>query len=200
LNPHLNRQLKEMEARVMQEVGKRAVQIEHEAYEKGFAQGEKDGLETGQKRLEVVVRQVGLVLKSLERRREELFLTFERELIDFAFCVISKILRREALLSEGVIKDTLRAAFARLESNRRIVLHVNPIDFKYLLAHPDQLPFVLQDRERIKILEDDTVSVGGCLLETDYGIVDATLEGQFDEIVNRIKRDHGLLPAGENPL
>ena len=47
-HPQMTRYMEEMQEQVYRELKKRAEQIEHEAYEKGFAQGEKDGLESGQ--------------------------------------------------------------------------------------------------------------------------------------------------------
>jgi flagellar biosynthesis/type III secretory pathway protein FliH len=46
---------------------------------------------------------------------------------------------------------------------------------------------VLNDRERVKILEDESITPGGGLLETEMGVIDATLEGQFDQIVEQIQ-------------
>jgi flagellar biosynthesis/type III secretory pathway protein FliH len=180
LNPQVNRQIRELEEKVLQQLRGKAARIEHEAYEQGFAQGEKDGLETGRKKLEVVLRQMGALLAEIDGRRETLFRQYEEGLVDFALGVIKKIVRREAEQGPGIIKDTLRAAFRQVEENRRTVLHLNPADYKYLLAHPRRLPFVLGDRERIKILEDDTLTA------TDYGVIDATVEGQFEHLVEEV--------------
>jgi flagellar assembly protein FliH len=193
-HPQMTRYMEEMQEQVHQELKKRAEQTELEAYEKGFAQGEKDGQESGQKRLEVVIKQINALLNQIENQKRMLFQLFEQDLVEFAFCVIKKILQRESRLTAGVIKDTLSAALKKTEENRRIILHVNPLDYKYLLAHPDQVPWVLNDRERIKILEDEAITPGGGLLETELGVIDATLEGQFDRIVEQI---HCQLPQGE---
>ena len=193
-HPRVTRYLEEMQERVYQELKNKAAQIEHEAYEKGFAQGEKDGLESGQKRLEVVIKQINALLAQMENQQRTLFRRLEEDMVEFAFCVIKKILRRESRLTAGVIKDTLSAALKKTEENRRVILHVNPVDYKYLLAHPDQLPWLLNDRERVKILEDEAITPGGGLLETEWGVIDATLEGQFDRIVEQIQCG---LPQGE---
>ena len=186
-HPQVTRYLEEMQEQVYKELKKKASQIEHEAYEKGFAQGERDGQESGQKRLEVVIRQINALLSQIESQKKTLFQQFEEEMVAFAFGVIKKILLRESRLTAGVIKDTLAAALKKTEENRRVILHVNPVDYKYLLAHPDQIPWVLNDRERVKILEDENITPGGGLLETEWGVIDATLEGQFDRIVGQIQ-------------
>jgi flagellar assembly protein FliH len=186
-HPQVTRYREEMQEQVYQELKEKAAQIEHEAYEKGFAQGEKDGQESGQRRLEVVIKQINALLTQIENQKRTLFQRFEQDLVEFTFCVIKKILQRESRLTAGVIKDTLSAALKKTEENRRVILHVHPVDYKYLLAHPDQIPWVLNDRERVKILEDEAITPGGGLLETEWGIIDATLEGQFDQIVEQIQ-------------
>jgi len=186
-HPQVTRYMEEMQEQVYQELKKKASQIELEAYEKGFAQGEKDGQESGQKRLEVVIKQINALLAQIENQKITLFQRFEQDLVEFAFCVIKKILQRESRLTAGVIKDTLSAALKKTEENRRVILHVHPVDYKYLLAHPDQIPWVLNDRERVKILEDEAITPGGGLLETEMGVIDATLEGQFERIVEQIQ-------------
>ena len=192
-HPQVTRYLEEVQEQVYQELKKKAEQSEREAYEKGFAQGERDGLESGHKRLEVVIKQINSSLEQIETQKKALFQRFEEEMVAFAFCVIKKILQRESRLTAGVIKDTLFAALQKTEENRRIILHLHPLDYKYLLAHPEQIPWVLNDRERVKILEDGAITPGGGLLETELGVIDATLEGQFDRIVEQIQT---RLPQG----
>ncbi len=186
-HPQVTRYMEELQEQVYQELKMKATQIEHEAYEKGFAQGEKDGLESGQKRLEVVIKRINALLTQIESQKITLFERFEREMVEFAFCLIKKILQRESRLTTGVIKDTLSTALKKTEENRQVILHINPVDYRYLLAHPDQIPWVLNDRERVKILEDEAITPGGGLLETELGVIDATLEGQFDQIVEQIQ-------------
>ncbi|RPH87742.1 MAG: hypothetical protein EHM75_04635 [Desulfobacteraceae bacterium] len=72
-HPQVTRYMEEMQEQVYQELKKKAAQIEHEAYEKGFAQGEKDGQESGQKRLEVVIKQINALLSQIENQKKVLF-------------------------------------------------------------------------------------------------------------------------------
>ena len=49
--------MKEFEAKLLKQAKEKALFIEKESYERGFAQGEKDGLEMGGKRLEAILLQ-----------------------------------------------------------------------------------------------------------------------------------------------
>ena len=183
--------MEEMQEQVYTELKKRSSQIEHEAYEKGFAQGERDGQESGQKRLEVVIRQINALLSQIESQKITLFRQFEEEMVAFALGVIKKILLRESRLTAGVIKDTLAQALKKSDEKKTAGSFSTSIRWiiNTLLAHPDQIPWVLNDRERVKILEDENITPGGGLLETEWGVIDATLEGQFDRIVGQFNAD-----------
>jgi len=179
---------KEMEAQVLKQAKEKALFMEKEAYEKGFAQGERDGFELGQKRFEAVMQQIQKLLTEISRQQEELYKKHERKMVQLVLSITRKILRQEIHLAEEVIAKTLPAAFQHVVERKKIVVHLNPKDYKYLLAHPNNLPFSLEDESLggVKILADPAITRGGCYIETPLGDIDATLEGQLDQIVSLI--------------
>jgi len=106
-------------------------------------------------------------------------------------------------LPEGVIKGTLRAAFQYVIEPRKIAIHLNPKDHQYLLSHPDDLPWGRNEEAKgIKILPDSSITRGGCFLETSFGVIDATLESQLDQILSGMESKVDLPnvpPGGSNP-
>lgn len=178
--------LKELEEKTIRQMKEKSLLIEKEAYEKGFAQGEKDGFELGRKRLEMVIHQFELVLLGIRGQQEELYKEFEKEMLQLVISISQRVIRHELTLQEGVIQKTLEEAFRKVSDRTKIVVHLNPVDYQHLLAHQEGFPWVTAHTERIRVVEDPSVSRGGCLLETSFGEVDATIEGQFAEIVSSI--------------
>ena len=132
---------KEMEEKILKQARERALLIEREAYEKGFAQGEKDGVELGQKRLEAILDSFRKILEEMARLRLNLFQKHESEMVRLVFALTRKILRQDLPLPEGWVKETLTAAFQQVLDPRKVILHLNPRDYQYLLTHPEGLPF-----------------------------------------------------------
>jgi flagellar biosynthesis/type III secretory pathway protein FliH len=68
-----------------------------------------------------------------------------------------------------------------------------------LAAHPDRLPFSLdaEDPEGIKLVSDSSLRRGGCLIETSFGDIDATIEGQLDQVTAGIWQK---IDPGENKI
>jgi flagellar assembly protein FliH len=178
--------LKEVETKFLKQAKEKALFIEKEAYEKGFAQGEKDGLELGQRRLETTIQQFRNVFIEIERQRKDLYRAYEREMLQLVFSLSKRVLHRELQVHEDVIIAVLREAFQYVVDRKKVIVHLHPIDYQYLLTHPERVPFPLNDGGGVKVIEDPSMTRGGCFLETSFGQVDATIEGQFDEIVSLI--------------
>jgi flagellar biosynthesis/type III secretory pathway protein FliH len=103
--------LKELEEQVLKEVKDQALRIEKDAYVKGFAAGEKDGLELGFKRFESVLQSFQKILEALQGYQKEFYRHHEREIMRFLLTLVRKILRQEIPHAEEVITSTLREAF-----------------------------------------------------------------------------------------
>ncbi len=176
--------LKELEARALKEVRERALQIEKEAYEKGFEQGEKDGRELGFKRLEVVLHQLEKVLAEMEQQKREFFKRAEREVLGLMLAIGKRIFRQASFVQEETIVAVLKEAFQYVTDREKILVRLNPMDYQYLLAHPDQVPSLFDEKGGVRMVEDPSITRGGCLLDSSFGEVDATFESQFDEMVS----------------
>ncbi len=191
--------LKELETRALKEIREKSLLIEKEAYEKGFEQGEKDGRELGLKRLESATHQVKKVLLEIERQREEFHQTYENEILRLMLLIGKRIFRQELLGHENVILTVLQEAFQYVTDRGKVLVRLNPLDYQYLLARPGPVPFSLDEKERIKVIEDPSITRGGCLLETSFGEVDATFESQFDEMVSLIRQQRAELKKNPGP-
>ncbi len=178
--------LKELEARVLRKTKERALILEKEAYEKGFAQGEKNGLELQQKKMETIAHHLDLLLQEMERQRTEIYKTYEKEIVQLALSIVKKILQHELTLHEDVIRFTFQEAYKQVVDRRKVIIHLNPTDCQYLLAHGSDLPVLRGEENGVKILEDPAITRGGCLLETAYGEVNATIENQYDQIASLV--------------
>ncbi len=189
--------MKEVETKLLKEARERVFLIEKEAYEKGFEQGEKDGRELGLKRLEMVIHQVKNVLLEIERQRKGFRQTYESEMLTLVLGIGKRIFRQELLFHEEVIVAVLREAFRYVTDRGKVLVRLNPVDYQYLSAHPGQVPFSLDEKDGVKMVEDPSITRGGCLLDTSFGEVDATFESQFDEMASLVRRQ--MDGAGRDP-
>lgn len=184
--PSVQGYLKEVEEKILKQTKDKALFIEKEAYEKGFGQGEKDGLERGEKRMEKTISQCRHLLEEITRQREELFRTYEKEMVQLVLSVSRKVIHHEVMLQDEIISEVLQEAFQQVVDSRKVVVHVNPIDYQTLVTHPDRFPMVQRNRDGVQFVENQGIERGGCLLETSFGEIEATLEGRLNEIASSV--------------
>ncbi len=180
----LDSSLKEREEKILKEAREKAFLIEKEAYEKGFAQGEKDGRELGFKRLEIVAQQLGNVLIEIKSQMKKVEQMYEHEMLRLMLHIGKRIFRQAALAQEGVIVEVLREAFHYVSGQAEVTVHLHPTDYQYLLDHLEDVPIALDEKKGIRIVQDPSITRGGCFLKTSFGEVDATYEAQFEEMVS----------------
>ncbi len=173
---------------LIRQAKEKALFIEKEAYEKGFAQGEKNGWEMAQKKLTVLWDNFQKLFQELAKKTEQLYEQQEEELIKLSLEITRKILKQNHPALEETIIKTLAAAWQYIKDHKKIIIHLHPKDYEYLMANSSSCPFLHSEKKlgKIEMVADPTITRGGCYLRTAVGDIDATLETQFDQLVSLI--------------
>jgi flagellar assembly protein FliH len=121
------------------------------------------------------------ILKQLSRPLEELDAELEKQLIALVVTIGKQIVRRELKTDPQQIIAILRESVSRLPASARDVrVHLHPEDaavVRELLATPSN------DRAWTMV-EDPSLTRGGCQVRTDTSQIDARLESRLNAIVS----------------
>jgi flagellar assembly protein FliH len=155
----------------------RLAAIEREAFTKGYAQGERAGMEAGGKRAEAMLRRIGQTIEELGGLRQTLIQETEREMVQLALTLARRVVHREVTLDPELAAALAHVALERLGTTTPATIRLNPEDYTV----------VAQDSARwggqtVTVVPDPSISRGGCLVDSAFGSVDATIERQFDEL------------------
>lgn len=163
--------------------------IRQEAYNEGFAAGEKDGFRsTTLKVRQEAEAALGVKLASLERLMGGLFdpiaeqdSQIERAMVDLVQHITRQVIQRELVLDSSHIKSVMREALKLLPLGvGNVRLYINPQDFEQVKA--------LRERheETWRIVEDASLQPGGCRVETEHSRIDATVETRISQIMAKL--------------
>ncbi len=153
-----------------------------EALEAAYRNGYNDGATLARDEAQAEVERAANALASLRdevtRTRDEWCKVYEEQMVALVCHAVERILGDRPPVAERVLY-ALRRAFACLGDGDRLTVR----------CHPDDLEFVRQAMEtpsgdevgarRVQVVADEMVQSGGCLLETDLGVVDARVEQQL---------------------
>jgi flagellar assembly protein FliH len=165
----------------------RMARLEKEAYENGFKQGHKDGLALEQKKIEEMGKELESLFSEIRDLKPKIYSESEEELIKMAILIAKKIIKEEIKTNSNIIANAVRSAMSLLVDKRKIKIIMNPDDMeeaKRLL--PDLAK--LTNGGKFQLTEDNSVTKGGCILETGFGKINATIEGQMEMLEEEIKQ------------
>lgn len=174
--------------------------IRQDAYNEGFATGEKDGFRAGQLKakqeadaaLANRVRQLEQVMSHLFEPIADQDQQLEVALVALVGQISREVIQRELSGDSSQIRQVLREALKLLPMGaENIRIHLNPQDFEMVKA--------LRDRheESWRILEDDSLLPGGCRLETEHSRIDASVETRLSQALKQLfeqQREHATTP------
>lgn len=153
-------------------------EIEREAFTKGYAQGERAGAEAAARRNETTLHRLTQTIEQLGGLRSELVQKTERQVVELALAIASRILKRELAVDRELLIAMARVALERLGENTAATIRLNPDDVAAMGTRASNLA----DNSVIRIVADPLVSSGGCLVQSDFGLIDAGIDAQLGEI------------------
>ena len=154
--------------------------LEKSAYENGFAQGEKAGMEIAERKVEVVMKRYAESIMEVGKLRSGLYTQVEREVVKLAIEVAKKIVHREIQADREIIETLVHVALSHVAEKSAVTVHLSPLDYNYLLEHRAQLS--QSEGRDISLLADQSIERGGCLIQTECGDIDARVEEKFREV------------------
>lgn len=159
---------------ILAEAREKAQEIERQAYEDGFQQGQKDGQEVGWRGLEEVIQRLQHLVDTLEQDRESLFRQREGLLLELVLLASEKLVARELSLHPEAIRQIIEEGFQQVAHLEELKLLVSPPDYEVLKqADLESWP------PGVELSADGTITPGGFRLETAWGEVDGTRETRW---------------------
>lgn len=190
---------REKAAAVVAAAGEDAAKLRREAYdegyEKGFAEGrvngEAAGLEQARGAIAEAADKASQILALARQQADEAFAAAERQVVELALAVASKVLAREVAENPTVILPIVKAALEKVQDQEQITIRVNPECYELVLAARPELQAGLARAASVAVVADGALKDGDCIVETPYGTVDARIDTQL-ELVKAAVKD--LLP------
>jgi flagellar assembly protein FliH len=147
----------------------------------GHKQGERAGREHSKQQMQALEKRLDSVMESLVFPIRQQQNDLEEALVQLATAVAKAVVQRELSQDSSHILQVVRRAMAALPATTETVrISANPQDIEALQASLARLD------APTKLVEDATVSPGGCRVETRYSLVDFTVEKRFQQVVHAL--------------
>ena len=101
--------------------------IEREAFEKGFAAGEKAGYEAGEQRAAVFLEGFEKLFQEISSLKEKIILETEPQLVLLSIGLARRILKEELQIHPEIIEHMVKEAIKELSQIGPVTIKLNPV-------------------------------------------------------------------------
>lgn len=163
--------------------------------QKGLAEGREQGHAEALAQSAEQIRQLtaawSQVIEEWEQQRKEMETEARQAVLDFALSAAEKLVHRVVEIDETVVIDQAAQALSLVMSGHDASIRVHPVDRPILQnALPDLLA-ELSRIEHIELVDDESITPGGCVVAFGQGQIDSRIEKQLHRLIDMI------LPAPE---
>ena len=173
-------------AQIVSEAQAQHDKIVSEARSEGFEQGSQEGYQKGSAEVERLIERMHKILEAVMQRREEILQDTESQIVELVILMARKVIKILSENQKNVIMANTVAALRKVKTRGEVTLRVNIEDVKLTTAHADEFIQHVENVQGITVQEDSSVEKGGCIVETDFGAIDARISSQLTELENKI--------------
>jgi len=162
---------------------------ENSAYEESKTRGYEEGYQEGMKQFTDMVESLGKVLEEVRAQRLEVTRQNLQFIHKFARLYAEKIIGPIGAANTRHVLHNIAKALGEVHRATKLKVVVSDRDYDAIEVVKDQFRKLFSPTQKVELLRDGNMAPGGCLLETELGNVDATVESQMALLNQELERD-----------
>jgi flagellar assembly protein FliH len=148
--------------------------------------GKEEGYAQGKDEVERLIQRTQTVLERAQDKRGEILAETEQEIVDLVLLLTRKVVKAITENQRNVILQNVVQALRKVKTRGNVIIRVNVADLNLTTAHIKNFIQMMEGVKGIQVQEDSSVDSGGCIIETDFGEIDARISSQLAELESKI--------------
>ncbi len=153
-----------------------------EAYNIGLDEGQLKGYEESKQAITERLQVLNELVEKFGRIKNDILQRNEVQIIDFIYYLASKVAYFEIEKNPERILPVLKNAIESLQKDERMLIKISPQDFATIEDLRKKSGNNFEYLSNAKLESVDTLKPGGCLIETNFGLIDATVEERLSKL------------------
>ncbi|MBI2431649.1 MAG: hypothetical protein HYV26_02130, partial [Candidatus Hydrogenedentes bacterium] len=158
--------------------------------EQAFKEGHRRGLDAGRKEFLESTAHAAEALEAaaqaIREARETFLASLESQVIELVALICQRVLQREVRTDPELVQTTVRRALGKISDQQRLRVRVHPADRDALRRHRLTLLEDFKGIEELEIEADESVTPGGCVVESGFLHVDARIESVLANVLEAL--------------
>lgn len=125
---------------------------------------------------------------ALDNEAKKIHLEMQKIILPLALKAAQKIVGKEIQVHPETIVDIVIQAMAPAKQSKKVTIFVNKSDLEVLEQNKPRLKELFENLQILSFQERSDIQPGGCMIETESGIINATIENQWKALENAFAR------------
>lgn len=161
--------------------------IRQDSAKVGKQEGYQEGKLQAEQEADALKKSIEAERKQLEDEYNQRMNEMEPMLVETILTVFSKVTHVLSEDKKDLVLQLVNDVLSKTEISKEFLIRVSNDDYKFLIDNREKINGVVSKKVQIEIVEDPTFKRGQCMIESDSGIYDCSLDIQLENLVNTIK-------------
>ncbi len=160
--------------------------ITGDAYKDGFDKGSEEGYNEGKQEAQRLIDRLHTILEKTVDKRQEILDETEQQIVELVLLISRKVVKVISENQRSVVMQNILQALRKVKGRGDVTIRVNLADLELTTEHTKDFMQAVESVRNITVAEDSSVERGGCIIETDFGAIDARISSQLNELEQKI--------------
>lgn len=164
-----------------------ARKIIEDAKRTGYEQGAQNAREEYNAKTDELARDYEAKKAQLEKEYNDMKASMEPELVETITEVFKKITYTVAEDNKDIIIGLINGVMKNTDISNEFIIKVSPEDYKFLVNNQGKIYCSVSKEVTMDIVEDATMKKNQCIIESDTGVYDCSLDIELNNLIEDIK-------------
>lgn len=148
----------------------------------------KEGYKAGIEQAQADIAELRNAISNIVNAKKEVFEYIAPDILEISVDIATKIIKKEVKDDPEIILSTILDVMHSLSKDEtKVSIRINSEQVNFVKAEMDSIVEKVGIDAKINLVADDNVEEGGCIFQTNNGIIDATINTQLEIIKEALK-------------
>lgn len=172
----------EIDIRVIEKLKDIQEKAYQEAYDLGLEEGKKLAYENHQETIKSHLSEMTVLFESLKTMKKDILNQNESLFVDLIYHIAEKVVYEHVQKNETTAVEIIKQVVDSLDVKEDISVRLNEEDHRIIQDLMKESNSEAEVFKKLKFYSSEEIEKGGCLFETNHGLVDATLEERLNKL------------------
>lgn len=178
-----------IETRALEKLKTIQEQAYQEGYKLGLEEGNKRAFDENLKLIQDSVNEMSQIITTLKNMKTDMSHFNEAHMIQLLFQMASKLAQDHLEYDNQPLVEVIRQAVELAQGEENVIVHLSDKQMSFIETLQSQKKVEFDFLDKVKLVANPEITPGGCIIETNYGEVDARVEQRIQKLWDNLKEN-----------